>query len=45
MKKTRREADGAVTYIVGRPLRDVAISKDWIQEHRAGKENNQSHCS
>lgn len=41
MKKTRREADGAVTFTIGRPLRDVAISKDWIQEHGTGKANNQ----
>ena len=40
MKKTRKVADGASTYFVGLPLRKVAISKIWIQEHSARQENN-----
>lgn len=40
MKKTRKEADGVVTYIVGRPLRDVCDIKrlDSRTRSKGGKQ-------
>ena len=43
-KKTRKEADGAVTYIVGRRLRDICHIKRLDSRTRS-KKGNQSHCA